>query len=328
MLRLEFQPKPSKCVLSNKHRRITLDVSVIIPTHNPDPGRLNRTIDGLRKQQISHPLRWEVILVDNACDTAVEVPEDESRLEIRVIREPVLGLTSARSAGFRAAQGALLVMVDDDNVLAPSYIDEAYRLAEELPNCGAFGGKSVAEYEVPPPAWLSEFEGLLAIRDLGDQPITSPASIESGYPEHSPIGAGMIVRRSAIESWLVESENSTLTDRKGSKLTSSGDNDIVLHILKSGWQVSYQPSLRLIHLIPASRIQVEYLSRLNRGIQESWMRVLSQHGINPWPQLSPLGARLRCLRSVWTNKPWKSAPARIRHAGACGHFTGRVKQFA
>jgi hypothetical protein len=69
--------------------------------------------------------------------------------------------------------------------------------------------------------------------------------------------------------------------------TSSGDNDIVLCAMRAGWEVAYFPSLALNHLIPAGRLESNYLARLNRRVQKSWMQVLTLHDANPWPSFGP-----------------------------------------
>jgi hypothetical protein len=95
-------------------------------------------------------------------------------------------------------------------------------------------------------------------------------------------------------------------------------------VLKAGWQVAYFPTLSLTHLIPAGRLEPDYLARLNRGIQESWMQVLTRHDANPWPPLTRMGCTLRQLRAWFTHRAWRSPAAHIRWRGACGHFAGRV----
>lgn len=134
----------------------------------------------------------------------------------------------------------------------------------------------------------------------------------------------MALRRNAVESWLARSEQSHLTDRRGAELTSAGDNDIVLNVLQSGWQVGYFPELQLTHLIPASRLDAGYLARLNHGIQKSWQQVLALHNASPWPPLSQSGAALRKYKAWFKYRAWSSPAARIRWRGACGHFEGRV----
>ena len=79
-------------------------------------------MEGLAKQTLpAH--EWELVLVDNGSEPAV-MPEVFAglRCATRVVREPRVGLTPARLAGIRAAAGDVIVLVDDDNVLTPSYL--------------------------------------------------------------------------------------------------------------------------------------------------------------------------------------------------------------
>jgi glycosyltransferase involved in cell wall biosynthesis len=306
--------------------------SVIIPTHNPDAERLRRTLEGLRRQQL-HMAEWETIVVNNA---SLHFPpaaffQTHGPSNLSHVEEPVTGLTPARIRGFEAARGAIAVLVDDDNVLAPDYLVHVKRLFAAHPEVGLLGGKSIPEFESEPPAWSREFFPLLALRDPGDR-----ASISQGlrphnarrneYPLCAPIGAGMALRRAAWKAW-VDARRTTpmqLSDRRGTELTSSGDNDIVFCGVKAGWAVGYFPELSLTHLIPSSRLEPNYLARLNRGIQKSWQQVLALHDASPWPALTPLGATVRKFRAWFTHRAWSSTAAQIRWHGACGHFEGRV----
>lgn len=296
-----------------------IPLSVILPTHCPDRKRLARVLDALAGQTLAHD-SWELIVVDNASDPPVEA--DLSRFPAgRLVREPVPGLSHARRAGLHASSGEILVFVDDDNVLAPDYLQSAVEVMRHYPRLGAAGGKSVPEFETPPPPWIADHHSLLALRDLGETALFAGWNRE--YPVFAPIGAGMVLRWNALETWLNQTEP-LLADRTGNKLTSGGDNDMVLHVLQSGWQVAYEPRLHLTHLIPAGRLDPDYLARLNEAVQESWMRVLSLHGINPWPPLSSTGAALRRAKAWLVHQAWRSPLHRIRWRGACGHFQGRI----
>ena len=309
-----------------------MELTVIIPTHNPNPERLKRTFAGLRSQSLPAD-RWEIILVNNA---STQFPGTEffarhAPTNLSFVSEPRLGLSAARRHGFLVARGSVAVLVDDDNVLAPDYLAEVLSIFARSPRVGAAGGKSLAEFERAPSAWQQEFLPLLALRDLGPAELISTGlrlagSPRNAYPVFAPIGAGMALRRSAWTAWLDTQENSdaVLSDRRGSDLSSSGDNDIVLSALQAGWEVGYFPSLVLTHLIPAARLDAAYLARLNRGIQQSWNQVLARHEASPWPPLSRGGAALRKVKAWFTHRPWSSPAARIRCQGAYGHFDGRV----
>jgi glycosyltransferase involved in cell wall biosynthesis len=303
-------------------------LSVIVPTHNPNAARLAATLAGLQAQSLN-PADWELIVIDNGSNPAVELRNlpTQAPPHTRVVRETQIGLSSARARGFSKAKGDLIVLVDDDNVLAPNYLAQCRLFIEQHKEVGCVGGKSLPSFETEPQPWAREFFGLLALRDLGDAVLisaVSPAHPLREYPRFAPIGAGMCLRREAALHWLKSPTRIALSDRKGGELSSSGDNDIVLCTLEAGWQCAYDPALSLRHLIPSSRLKPEYLCRLNLGIQKTWMQVLRMHSVNPWPPLSPMAARLRILKAWFTQRPRRSLEARIRFAGVRGHFEGRV----
>jgi glycosyltransferase involved in cell wall biosynthesis len=306
-----------------------LELSVIIPTHNGNQVRLDRVFAGLSAQTLpgSH---WEVIVVDNGSQVPFDPAAHPSAatLPLRSIREPQLGLTHARRRGFSDARAPLCVLVDDDNVLAPDYLAQAIRSAERYSNVGSFGGRSVPEFEREPNDWQREFLDLLALRDLGAETLVSqglrpPGSARNVFPAFAPIGAGMIIRREFAVAWAARKEN-LLSDRSGQSLSSGGDNDLVFFVLQRGAEVAYVPELSLTHLIPATRLESSYLGRLNRGIQKSWMQVLSAYDANPWPPIPAWTVPLRQGKAWFSHRAWSSPRNHVRWQGACGHFEGRV----
>jgi glycosyltransferase involved in cell wall biosynthesis len=297
------------------------DLTVIICAHNPHSGRLARTLGGLRAQTLP-AAQWDCVLVDNASAPPLALAAADALPNLRVVREPKPGLSHARRRGLRETAAPLCVFADDDNVLAPDYLSQSLRLAAAHPRVGAFGGRSVPEFETPPPEWAREFFDLLALRDLGPSPIVAPAEIPPrAYPRCAPIGAGMVLRREAAQAWLDAPANG-LTDRRGGELTSGGDNDIVLSVFSAGWDVAYFPELALTHLIPAARLDPAYLARLNRGIQKSWPQVLARHGLRPWQPIPAWTVPLRKLKAWLAHRAWSSPAARIRWQGICGRFEG------
>lgn len=322
--------QPSLLLTAASSVRTLPVLSVIIPTHNPDPGRLRRTLLGLRAQTLP-PDQWETLIIDNASEPPVSPASfaAEAPGSLRIVVEPALGLSSARRRGFAEARGEIFVLVDDDNVLAPDYLAQVVRLFVLHPRLGALGGKSLPEFEQPPPEWWQpEFDGLIACRDLGDAPIIAadrhdPQSGRREYPHCAPLGAGMALRCTAAQAWLDYPASVRLSDRRGGELSSGGDNDISLTLLRAGWEVGYFPELQLTHLIPASRVQRNYLARLNRGIACSWVQVLHRHDANPWPPIPPWSVQLRQLKAWFTYRACSGPAQFIRWQGACGHFEGR-----
>ncbi|MBI1289683.1 glycosyltransferase [bacterium] len=302
-------------------------ISVIICAHNPRPDVIRRTLSGLAQQTLSRD-QWELLVVDNASRDPIDISPAPFA---QVLHEPTLGITYARLCGTGAARGEIIIFVDDDNVLAPDYLEHALRIMNEHPNWGCLGGRNIPEFETPPPDWLEKTgTSLLACRDPGDKELL--ASWKDGewkerFPWFSPVGAGMVIRREIAARYaemLHAKSDRPLFDRVGKSLSSGGDNDMVLATLRWGWVVAYSPLLRLDHLIASARLTVEYQGKLHRGCNRSWAMLLAVHGISPWPPVQRWTLPLRMARAWWRMKPWQSPERRVRFQGLCGLFEGRA----
>lgn len=300
-------------------------ISVVLPTHNPDLGRLRRTLDALVGQSLPRS-SWELLVVDNASSPPLSSTEIDA-VGGRLVLEPTPGLTPARLAGIRAARGDLLVFVDDDNVLAPDFLVHVLSIFTRHPQLGAAGGKILPEFASPPPAWAAEFYGLLALRDLGAEEKIAPGAPEAPWPDFAPVGAGLAIRRShalAYTDQIAHDPRRRALDRAGASLASGGDNDLVFTALHRGGDVAYFPELRLTHVIPAARLDAAYLARLNQGIMRTWVRVLHLHNQCPWPAISPATVPLRAARTWLRMRAWRRPAACIRWHATLGQFQGQA----
>ncbi|MBC7913691.1 MAG: glycosyltransferase family 2 protein [Pyrinomonadaceae bacterium] len=297
-------------------------ISVIIPTYNPNIQRLLSTIEGLKQQSI-YSNHWELIIVDNNSDNNFKHDIELSwKKDSTIVIEEKQGLTYARMKGFLAAKGDIIILVDDDNILDKDYLKQTWDIFKNHERLGAIGGKSVPQFEHEQPAWLSPFYYSLALRDLGDTIIIE--NWQNKYPIYAPIGAGMAVRKNALKTYIekIASGKSIITDRNGSSLSSGGDNDIVLEIIKSGWQTAYFPNLTLKHIIPGERLKVKYVAKLSKELNKSWVKLLESHNINPWNKIPGWTVSLRKVKAWFVYKAWKNSANYIKWKGACGTFEG------
>ncbi|RRJ96671.1 glycosyltransferase [Opitutaceae bacterium TAV4] len=305
-----------------------IEATVILCTRNPHPGRLDRTLAGLAAQTLDVS-NYEILFIDNGSTpplSPVNLPSLPANL--RIVPEPRPGLTPARLRGIVEARGELLVFVDDDNVLSNGFLRDAVSIFQQHPNLAAAGGPVRSEFESPPPPWLAEFYSLLALHDHGPRPLIADGGARAPLPSFAPVGAGLCLRRTHALIYAESARTDPLRaafDRRAGALTSGGDNDIILTALHAGGGVGYFPVLALTHLIPAFRMEPRYLQRLNRGIQKSWMQVLTLHNANPWPPIPGWTLTLRKIKAWFAHRAWSSPVARIRWQGACGHFEGRLK---
>jgi glycosyltransferase involved in cell wall biosynthesis len=295
-------------------------LSVILPTYNPDASRLHQTLAGLRQQSLLIE-KWELIIIDNNSNPTIAI-DLSWHPNYKLIRENKPGLTYARLKGFENASGSIIVMVDDDNILDKNYLEHTLSIFNSNTALGAIGGKSIPLFEGSPPVWLKEFYSNLALRDLGEMPLIS--SWQNEYPATAPIGAGMAIRKNAIQSYIekISADKNTITDRTGNSLSSGGDNDMVIEILKSGWQVGYYPELQLTHIIPQGRMRSGYLAKLINNTNKSWVRLLEEHQINPWPKIPRWSVPLRKIKLWFTYRAWQNNVNYIKWQGACGLYDG------
>jgi len=246
----------------------TVAASVIICSHNPREKYLKRVLEALEAQTFDRR-HWELLLVDNGSEEILERKWNISwHPEGRHIREDKLGLSWARQRGIRDSRGEILIFVDDDNVLPPSYLKTAVQLGKEWPILGAWGPSAIVpEYEVEPAEQLKD---LMPIRDLAGPRWTNvlPPSIEA-----MPWGAGLCVRRAVAEAYCELSRNDTIpiTGRRGKLLLGAEDDEICYTACSLGMGVATFPDLRLTHLIPKERMSEAYLIKLVEGAMLSKM---------------------------------------------------------
>ncbi|MBD1855424.1 glycosyltransferase [Leptolyngbya boryana CZ1] len=303
-------------------------ISVVICTHNPREQYLQRVLDALQRQTL--PLTdWELLIIDNASQIPLSSTWNLSWHPLgRIIREKKTGLTAARLCGYQAAKSEVLVFVDDDNVLEPDYLAQVHQIFQQYPGLGAIGGKSIPDFEIAPESWMVEFYKMLALRDFGEQSLISQAFDSEGpnaYPDFAPAGIGLAIRQSAFQIYaerVLTDQQRLSFGRTGQQLTSGEDNDIVLTILEQGWQVGYFPELKIIHIIAASRLNKEYLARLNYASTRSWVQVLRVHRIEAWQRIQPWTVMLRKLKAFLAYQAWRNAAAYVRWRGACGLYEG------
>jgi glycosyltransferase involved in cell wall biosynthesis len=265
-------------------------------------------------------------VVDNGSDRAWDLPAGIAP-GLQRLSEPRTGLTFARLCGIRAARGEVLVFVDDDNLLDPGYLAAADRRFREDARLAAAGGPVQPEWELAPPPWVLEFQGLLALRDLGPEIRIRAGGPGVPWPDFAPVGAGLVVRRTAALAYAqaIATDGTRLgLDRAGRSLASGGDNDLVFSALHGGGDVGYFPELRVTHLIPRARLEPAYLARLNAGIMRSWVLVLHLHGQCPWPPIPGWSVLFRCARAWVRTRAWRSSAHRVRWAGRCGQFRGQA----
>jgi glycosyltransferase involved in cell wall biosynthesis len=294
------------------------EVSVIICSRNPKLGYLRRTLDALRAQTLLKDC-WELLLVDNASKPALAPLLDISwHPNARHIAESEVGVAAAYRRGINEASADLLVFVDDDNLLDPSYLSEALAISREWVRLGSFGsGAIVPEFECQPEKHLKKFVHFLSIRQ-NDKDFWSNVIPTSTA---TPWGAGLCVRTEVARAYCEFRDRSSLKipDRQDTNLVSRPrpgwrdgkrlpseiyqDMEISYFACSLGFGMGNFTRLKLTHLIPKERVQEEYLLRMVEGQELAWallfykwLGVIPRSPFSPSRLLSLAKATLLCRR--------------------------------
>jgi glucosyl-dolichyl phosphate glucuronosyltransferase len=255
-------------------------MDIIICTYN-NADLLERTLATIANQQVSPSWSWSVLVVDNNCtDHTAEVVESYLKAAripgLRYVLEPQQGLAAARLSGLRQTHTDWIAFVDDDCLLAENWVEHAMQFAAEHPQCGAFGGKVILQWEQSPSPLLLKYQQNFAACDRGNT-----VQQLSRHNFHIP-GAGMVLQRRALvaSGWQ---DRQFLMGRSGKVLSAGDDSEIVLRILNAGYELWYTPDCALHHWIPTQRMSAAYVAKISYGF-----------GI-----AAPYIASLRWYRSYW-----------------------------
>lgn len=240
-------------------------ISVVICSHNPQVAYLKRVLEALKSQTL--PLTdWELLLVDNASRQSLAESFDLSwHPNARHILEEQLGTVFARHRGLKESQGAISLFVDDDNVLDPDYLRFAIEIGESHPLLGVWGGQVAADFQGgPPEEWTRPMWPLLAIGEFDKD---SWSNLDQA--ETMPVGAGMCIRKKVAQKYidLVQADSRRFSlGQRGELLMRCEDFDIALAALDLGLGAGKFSRLKLVHIMPGSRLTEEYLIKLVKGI--------------------------------------------------------------
>lgn len=238
-------------------------VSIVICCYN-SASLLPDTIKSVCNIKMVREIKSEVIIVNNASsDNTAKIAQEcliafKCPVNYRIINEDNPGLSNARKKGINDAEYEYIIFCDDDNRLAPDYVEKAFDIMESDMNIGIAGGVSSAEPESPLPDWFEKYKTGYSVgkqfESSGD--VTDKNSVLWG--------AGMIVRNSAMKELYSNGFQSLLTDRRKKELSSGGDSEFCYAMKLSGYRILYDERLKLKHFLPSFRLKWEYLRKLNR----------------------------------------------------------------
>lgn len=242
---------------------MSMGVTVVICCHN-SVERLPQTLRHLAAQQVPSEIPWEVIVIDNASTdetarVALATWPLHMPIPLRIVHEPRLGLSYARTRGLDEATYQIVSFIDDDNWVGSEWLPLISGIMSGHPDIGACGGCVEAKCEIEKPWWFHLHQEYYAVGSQSNQ--EGDITWSRGYLW----GAGLTIRKAAWEQIRSLGFRFLLEDRKGGMLQSGGDIELCLALRLVGWKLWYEPKLKMVHYIPAFRLSWKYLRRLVRS---------------------------------------------------------------
>ncbi|MES2648305.1 MAG: glycosyltransferase [Bacteroidota bacterium] len=242
-------------------------ISVIICCYN-SANRIRPTMEHLSKQMVSKGIAWEIIVVDNnSNDETAGVARAAwdyygGKPDLKVLTETKQGLSFARQSGVFCSRYEYIVFCDDDNWLAPDYLQNAFELLNSKPDVGIAGGWSKAVTDGELPASFKRWQYTFAV----GKPHQQSKDITDGWQVW---GAGMVARRSILIKIFSENYPLLCADRTSNQLGSGGDDEICSRTILLGYRLFYSTRLNFSHFISRHRLTSKAIAELQAGFKES-----------------------------------------------------------
>ena len=260
---------------------------------------------------------------DNTKEVVMSIAEKDST--IKYYFESKQGLSEARNSGIKLSKGDIIAFVDDDVYFDPFWLIEVVRIFQDYPEASCMGGKSIPQFEIGKPDWIT------------DNLLTLYGSTNSGdtikwmlYPEH-PFGLNMAFKRAAFDQIGVFNLG---LGRKKKNLLSNEESEVFWRVNQTGLRVIYTPKALLHHRIPHERTRKEWV--LARYYWQGISSIVFDQLIAPQSRLALLK---KSIRDGWgllrqsTGKHWLPRKAYWHYKAAkfperCyqSDKLGRVKQ--
>lgn len=238
---------------------MTIGITAIICTFNR-ADYLRRSLASLIDQTLS-PDQYEIIVVDNgSTDTTADVLREFSGASnLRVICEPVAGLSRARNTGWQNARAAYVAYLDDDAVAARNWLEKYVEVFSRL-KPGSVGGKCEPIWEAPQPDWLpDQMLTSLSVYDWSDGVHGAQRDEPMTLAEDQWVSGCNVAYPVAVLHEIGGFREDL--GRKGGKLL-SGEETYVRHQLDSlGYATVYHPGIVVGHHISPQRLNKRWFRR-------------------------------------------------------------------
>lgn len=235
--------------------------SVIFCTYNRDKYIFN-AMESIALQDYPHD-KYEIVLVNNNSTDKTEELCKAFQVKYPDIHfnyciEKQQGLSYARNRGVKESRGELLVYVDDDATVFPTYLKAYDDFFEFHPLELAAGGPIIPRYEVEPPQWISHYTEVLLTAYLYKGEKIIP--FKHGQ---FPGGGNACYRAEVFERFGLFNVE---LGRKGKGLIGAEEKDFFSRLFAAKKKVWYVPQAGIHHYISAQKLTETHFKKLTYSI--------------------------------------------------------------
>ena len=252
-----------------------VSVSVVIATLDR-PELLRRCLQSLDRQETSREV--EIVVVDNRPQSGLTAPVVAEFPEARYLTQEIRGLSYARNTGVVAANGDILITIDDDVVVPDDWLEKLIRPFATADVAAVTGNILPFRLDSEAAVLFERYGGL----GRGEDALVANRKWMSSFRRHAvPTWRLGATANAAFRADIFATAGIGLFDEAlgaGSPTGCSEDTLLFYKILAAGWSIAYQPDAWLWHehrnSMPALRTQ---LYNYSKGHVAYHLLVYAQH---------------------------------------------------
>jgi glucosyl-dolichyl phosphate glucuronosyltransferase len=233
-------------------------LTLAVPTHNR-AAILGETLASLAAQRLPAGVQTECIVIDNNSNdrTAAVVEEAAARapFAMRRVFEAGPGSSFARNRAIDEAAGDFILFIDDDAVADADWA-ASMLAAIERRRLDAACGLVLPRWEVAPPRWLGP--SLYVRFAVHDQKAIAAAQPKDAEVLRNYFSANAGFRRDCFTRFGRFREDLGVV---GGNPISGEDTELFARIVAGGGAMGFVAEARVLHLVPAARMNRTYLLR-------------------------------------------------------------------
>lgn len=228
-------------------------LSVIICTLGRNSSALN-AINSVINQNFSSE-KYEIIVVNNSRGNFCG---EFSGQNIKIVNEPIQGLSRARNTGADFASGEYLLYMDDDALACENLLMNMFKAFEKHRRCAIIGGQIFLKLPTPAPnVFLKGREALWS-----GYMVHYKKFKEVGEQYEFPYGACFGIRHSALDSFGGFPED---YGRCGNDFAGGEETALCFMAKNSRLKIGIEPSAAVWHVVPADRFTNEHIRETIRA---------------------------------------------------------------